>query len=59
MAQVRKKIGKHWFIIDEKGNPSLPPSRKRSPKKSQNLGKRIGSKNGLGLFAISDPKGLY
>ena len=59
MVKVKKKIGKHWFLIDEKGNPSLPDPRKRSSKKSQNLGKKIGKRNGHDVFAISDPKGLY
>lgn len=60
MSKVRKKIGKHWFLIDTKtGNADLPPSRKRVTKKIQNLGKKVGSINGHDVFASSDPKGLY
>lgn len=60
MTKIRKKVGKHWFIKDTKtGSHELPIGRKKSDKKVNNLGKKIGSRKGRSVYAISDPKGLY
>lgn len=57
---VKKKVGKHWMLFDEKGKfVGLPEPRKRKAKKVDNRGKQIGTMNGMPVFAISDPKGLY